>query len=76
MYDLGYNLCETDMYVWMKENSKPHGLEYHEYVFIYVDEVLAVRHKPRVIVDYPHKIYRLKETEAEPDFYLGGRRPT
>ena len=67
MYELGYKPCEVDKDIWMKANYKMDIFDYYEYILIYSDGVLAVSHKPRIVMDPLHNIYQLKEPPAEPE---------
>ena len=71
MNDLAYKPCKADPDVWMKPQTKPDGTKYYEYVLIYVDDVLAISHNPKIVMTSLQHLYRLKEPPAEPTRYLG-----
>ena len=43
---LGFTSCQADPDVWMRAATKPDGVEYFEYVLLYVDDCLVISHKP------------------------------
>jgi len=68
----GFQSCRADPDVWMRRNVKPNGEAYWEYVLCYVDDVLAISHDPRKIMDYLNSAYTLKpDSVKEPTEYLG-----
>jgi hypothetical protein len=44
----------------MRSANKPDGTPYYEYVLIYVDDILAISHDPKSIMDSLAKYYTLK----------------
>ena len=51
---------------------KPNGDKYYEYVLIYVDDILAISHDPKKIMEYLSENYTLKkDSVCEPTQYLG-----
>ena len=72
MLDLGFKSCVADNDVWMKPRTKENGLEYYEYVLIYVDDILCFSEKPKEVMDSLSRLYRLKDGSVQiPDRYLG-----
>ena len=70
--DAGFASCYADPDVWMRKACKPDGTPYWEYVLCYVDDVLVISHKPKVIMDYLASCYTMKKGSVkEPDEYLG-----
>ena len=68
----GFTGCRADPDVWMRPAVKPNGDKYYEYVLCYVDDILAISHKPQEIMDYLASKYTLKEGSVKPpDMYLG-----
>ena len=55
----------------MKANTDGKDRDYYEYVFIYVDDLLAISHEPNVIMNALTKLYWLKEPPEAPTRYLG-----
>ena len=47
---LGFTSCQADPNVWMRAATKTNGVEYFEYVLLYVDDCLVISHKPEVIL--------------------------
>jgi hypothetical protein len=59
------------MDMWFRDNKKPDGTEYYEYLVVYVDDVLIVSHDPQAIVQALARVpYTLKGGGA-PETYLG-----
>jgi hypothetical protein len=40
----------ADPDVWYKPACKENGFEYYEYILVYVDDILAISHKPSIIM--------------------------
>jgi hypothetical protein len=68
---LGFVSCLADPDVWYRAAKKPCGMEYYEYILVYVDDVLALSHEPEIIMKSLEKYYRLKDGFAKPTQYLG-----
>ena len=75
MTHLGFELCEADPDVWIRESTKTDGSRYYEYTLLYVDDLLVVSEKAeRVIRSEIGKYFELKEASIGlPDIYLGGK---
>ena len=72
--DFGYASCKADPDVWMKPRVKPDGFKYWSYVLVYTDDILALDHEPKVVMDYLASRYTLKPGSVkEPDQYLGSQ---
>jgi len=71
--EAGFKSCLADPDVWMRPNVRPSdGFKYYEYVLCYVDDVLAVSHEPRKIMEFLQTRYTLKNNKVEePTEYLG-----
>ena len=70
--DHGYVSCKADPDVWMKPKTKPDGFKYQSFILVYTDDILAVDHDPRSIMDYLASRYTLKPGSVqEPELYLG-----
>ena len=70
--DLGYVSSKADPDVWLKDETKPDGTEYYEYVLVYVDDVLHLHHDPKTFMNRLAEVYRLKDgSVGEPDGYHG-----
>ena len=51
---------------------KPNGFEYYEYLLVYVDDVLAISHDPKPLIEEIGKTYGLKKGRVGPPTrYLG-----
>lgn len=77
-------LCETlrsmdfipsyaDPDVWYRPATKETGLEYYEYILVYVDEILVLSALPLPVMETIHLAYQLKEDPAAPKDYLGAK---
>ena len=45
LYDLGFKSSLTDPDVWLCPACKTNGIEYHEYIFVYVDNIFLLSEK-------------------------------
>jgi hypothetical protein len=68
---MGFKPSLADPDVWYRAACKENGFEYYEYILVYVDDILAVSHKPNIIMKTIQKQYRLKEEPTAPKQYLG-----
>lgn len=67
-----YSIANPD--VWMKVQVKPNGNKNYEYVLAYVDDILAILHNPRVIMDDFKIRFTFKNDKVEePSSYLGAK---
>ena len=58
--------------VWIKPAVKLDGSQYYDMVLCYVDEVLAISHKPMETVEGIKGVFKLKGNKADPPkMYLG-----
>jgi len=67
----GYRSSLADEGVWLKKSHKDTGEPYYEMVLCYVDDVLHISHKPKVLMEKLGSIYRLKDGYESPTRYLG-----
>ena len=65
MLDLGFKSCVADNDLWMKPCTKENGMEYYEYVLIYVDDILCFSEKPKEVMDSLSRLYRLKDGSVQ-----------
>ena len=69
---LGYKPSFADPDVWIRPAVKPDGFKYWEYVLCYVDDILAISHRPEATMDGIKGKFKLKNDKVEePTFYLG-----
>ena len=76
MNQLGFQPCKADPDLWMREATKPtDGSTYWEYVLLYVDDALAISHRPREVLEKEiGKYWTLKrESIGAPSLYLGNK---
>jgi hypothetical protein len=70
--EAGFKNSKADPDVWMRKAQKPNGFVYWEYILCYVDDILAISHNPRSILDSIAQQVTLKpESIEEPKKYLG-----
>ena len=72
---LGFTSCQADPNVWMRAATKPNGVDYFEYVLLYVDDCLVISHKPESILrEEIGRYFTLKEASiGPPSQYKGGK---
>jgi hypothetical protein len=71
LYQLGYNSCLANPDVWFRPAKKEDGLEYYEYVLVYVDDLLVLSHQGEKTMKALQDFYRLKDGFGPPTQYLG-----
>ena len=71
LYSMNFKPSLADPDVWYRAACKEDGWEYYEYILVYVDDILTVSHRPRIIMETIRKQYRLKDEPAPPNQYLG-----
>jgi hypothetical protein len=71
LYSMDFKPTLADPDVWYRPACKANNMEYYEYILVYVDDILAISHAPRVIMETIKKQYRLKEEPSAPKVYLG-----
>ncbi len=70
--DMGFKSTRADPDVWIRPAVRDDGFEYYEMLFVYVDDILAISHKARTVIDEVTSYYKAKEGSIkEPDLYLG-----
>ena len=70
--EIGYLYTKGDPDVWIQQEVKPDGTEYHEMVSCYVDNILAISATPMKTIEGIKEVFKLKGDKAEvPDMYLG-----
>ena len=72
---LGFTSCKADSDMWMREATTNEGVDYWEYLLLYVDDCLVISHRGEdVLRDEIGKHLKLKGTSiGQPDIYLGGK---
>jgi len=71
LYSMNFKPTLADPDVWLRAACKEDGFEYYKYILVYIDDILAISHKPRVIMETIRKQYKLKEEPSAPKQYLG-----
>ena len=72
LHNLDYIPTMADPDVWIKPAAKPDRSQYYDMVLCYVDDVLAILHKPMETIEGIKVVFKLKGNKAEPpEMYLG-----
>jgi hypothetical protein len=70
--DLGFESTLADPDVWLRPAARDDGFEYYEMLFVYVDDILAVSHKAKEVIESIGKYYKVKPgSDKAPEIYLG-----
>jgi Reverse transcriptase (RNA-dependent DNA polymerase) len=59
--DLGFESTKADPDVWICPAEGPDGFKYYKMLFVYVDDILAVSHKGKEVLEEIGAFYRFKE---------------
>ena len=75
MEHLKFKSCESDPEVWRRKSVTDDGLEYWEYILLYVDDALCISHRAEYILKGElGKYFVLKpESIGVPKIYLGNK---
>jgi hypothetical protein len=74
LQDLQYKSSLTDPDVWFRPATKPNGMQYYEYIFVYVDDILVLSMQLEQTMKTLAKSYRLKDNSvSKPSLYLGAQ---
>jgi hypothetical protein len=72
LHHIGFVSTVADPDVWIQSATHEDGYKYYEMLLVYVDNVLAVLHEPKVMIDAIGEYYKVKPgSDKEPDIYLG-----
>ena len=70
--DLEWKSTKADPDVWIRPAVRPDGYEYYKMLLVYVDDILAISHKAKEVLQQIAKFYKIKDGSLkEPDLYLG-----
>ena len=69
--ELQYNNSIADPDVWRKPMLKVDGTKYYSYLIVYVDDIICIHEKPKMVMDQLEQGFRLKEPAVPPKLYLG-----
>jgi hypothetical protein len=70
--DIAFVSTIADPDVWIQPAAHEDGYKYYEMLLVYVDNVLAISHEPKVLIDAIGEYYKVKPgSDKEPDIYLG-----
>jgi hypothetical protein len=65
-----YTLADPD--VWIQPAADEDGYKYYEMLLVNVDDVMAISHGPKVLIDTIGEYYKIKPgSDKEPNVYLG-----
>ena len=71
---LNYLPCRADADVWMHKARKSDGIEYYEYMLLYVYDCFAISETPKEAVLQLNKLFKMQPNSIAPtDIYLGGK---
>ena len=72
LWNLKFELTRADPVAWIHPVVREDGHEYYEMLFVYVDDILAISHQARKVVESIGEVYKIKAgSDKEPDIYLG-----
>ena len=72
LFSLGFESTRADPDVWIRAAARSDGHKYYEMLFVYVDDILAVSHKAKDVIEEVTAFYKAKEGSIKkPDIYLG-----
>ena len=57
--EMGFEPTKADPDVWRRRASKANGFEYWELLLVYCDDILAVSHEPKPIIDHLNSVYEV-----------------
>ena len=73
MEHLGYEYCKSDPDVWMRSATRIDGLDYYEYILLYVYDCLCISENPKPALLQVEKYFPIKPASlGPPKTYLGG----
>ena len=74
MEHLGYESCKADSDVWMQSATRTDGLDYYEYILLYVDNCLCISENPKPALLQVDKYFPIKPASiGPPKTYPGGK---
>ena len=69
---LGFESTKADLDIWIRPAKCPDGFKYYKMLFVCVDDILAVSHKGKEVLEEIGTFYRFKEGSLKkPEIYLG-----
>lgn len=70
--EMGFMPTVADPDAYRRQNAKPDGFKYYEYILVYVDDVLIISHSPQVHLARIQSSYELNPSSiGPPTRYLG-----
>jgi hypothetical protein len=72
LHDIGFVSTIAHPDVWIQPLARKDGYEYYEMLLVYADDVLAISHEPKILIDAIGEHYKVEPgSDKEPDIYLG-----
>jgi hypothetical protein len=72
LHDISFVSTIADPDDWIRPAAREDGHKYYEMLLVYVDDVLAISHEPKVLIDAIGEYYKVKPgSDKETDIYLG-----
>jgi hypothetical protein len=72
LHDIGFVSTTVDPDVWIQPAAHEDRYDYYKMLLVYVDDVLAISHEPKKLIDTIGEYYKVKVgSDKEPDVYLG-----
>jgi hypothetical protein len=72
LHDIGFVSTIADPDVWIQPVAREDGYEYYKMLLVYVDDVLAISHEPKILIDAIGEYYKVNPiSDKDPDIYLG-----
>ena len=67
------NLVKEYPDVWMRSATRTYGLDYYEYILVYIDNCLCISENPKPVLLQVDKYFPIKPASlGPPKTYLGG----
>ena len=66
MENLGYEYCKSDPDVWIRSATRTDGLDYYEYILLYVDNCLCISENPKPALFQVDKYFPIKTESLGP----------
>ena len=64
--EMGFMPTVADPDAYRRQNAKPDGFKYYEYILVYVDDVLIISHSPQVHLARIQSSYELNPSSIGP----------
>ena len=72
--NMSFVTTQADPDVWMRLAVKPDGETYYKHILVYVDDILAISHDPKTIMEHIQANFKFKDNKVEPpEMYFGAK---